>query len=98
MTNWKLHKKLIDAGGLGPAVYICSARANGKLATQRMIESELRASGRTVVYVRPQEPKKLLGARKSWVVMDRDVLTPEHYERAERIWNEYWKGERKRDR
>lgn len=65
--DWKIHKKLIDAGGLGPVVYVIPARGSGKIDTEREMIAELLASGRTVV------------------IRDRDMLTPERYERAERI-------------
>lgn len=86
--DWKIHKKLLDGGGLGPKVYICSARANGKLATQREIESRLRAEGRTVVYVRPDK-KPVRGTTLAGVLIDEDVLTPERWERAEGILNKF---------
>lgn len=76
--DWKIHKKLLDGGGLGPVVYIIPARGNGKIETERERIAELIASGRTVVYGR----------------VDRDMLTPERYERAERILQEFLKGER----
>lgn len=89
--DWKIQKRLLDAGGLGPVVYILRPRTNSCMSRARMRELELRVRGRTVIYVQPQEPKNLLGSRKPWVVRDRDILTPEGYERAERIWNEFWK-------
>lgn len=94
--NWKIHKRLLDAGGLGPVVYIYPARANGKLLLQRKIEAELLASGRTVIYVKPDK-RPVRGVTLAGVFVDRDILTPERYERAERIWNEFWKNKRKGD-
>lgn len=91
--DWKIQKRLLDVGGLGPVVYYIPARGVSRLSDVYRI-LELRASGRTVVYVRPQDSKKLLGARQPWVMRDRDVLTPERYERADRIFNEYWRGKR----
>ena len=92
-NDWKIQKKLLDMGGLGPVVYICKARASCKQALEREDVKELLAGGRTVVYVRPEKHTKLPGSRKPWIVLDRDILTPEQYERADRIWNEFWKGE-----
>ena len=92
--DWKIQKKLLDGGGTGGAVYILAARANNKLSREREMIEKLRAEGRTVVYVRPQDPKKLLGSRKPWPILDRDILTPEQYERADRMWKEYWKEKR----
>lgn len=96
--NWKIHKKLLDAGGLGPVVYILPARGGSKLSAERERYLELLEGGRTVVYGRPDNRKKLVGARQPWILEDRDILTPEAYERAERIWNEYWKGVRDESR
>lgn len=74
-------------------VYIYLQRTNRNLSLERRRYLELVAGGREVVYVRPGE--NLQGSRKQWLILDRDVLTPERYERAERIWNEFWKGKRK---
>ena len=52
--EWKIHKRLLDAGGLGPVVYIIPARGSGKPLTEREQVLELLASGRKVVYVRPE--------------------------------------------
>jgi hypothetical protein len=88
--DWKIQKRLLDAGGLGPIIYILPARSNGKLARDQERISELLSSGRTVVYGRPEKHENLLGSRKSWSLKDRDILTPERYELADRFWNEYW--------
>lgn len=93
--DWKTHKRLLEAGGLGPVVYIYLPRTNRNLSLERRRYLELLAGGRTVVYVRPGDYKKLQGSRKPWLLEDRDILTPERYERAERVWNEFWKGKRK---
>jgi hypothetical protein len=90
--DWKIHKKLIDAGGLGPVVYILPARGSGKPLTERERVYELLASGRKVVYVRPKESKQTCGGRQSWLLPDKDILTPERYERAEKLLNEFLKG------
>ena len=39
-----------------------------------------------------KKPKQLLGGRQPWILRDRDILTPERYERAERILNELMKN------
>lgn len=93
-NDWKIQKKLLEAGGLGPVVYIWPGRACGKTMIQAEYINELLKSWRTVVYGRPVDHKKQLGSRKPWFLPDRDILTPEQYERAERLWNEFWKGER----
>ena len=93
--DWEIHKKLLDGGGLGPVVYIYLPRTNRNLSLEHQRYLELIAGGREVVYVRPGDYKKLQGSRKQWLILDRDILTPERYERAERIWNEFWKGKRK---
>jgi hypothetical protein len=94
MVDWKIHKKLLDAGGLGPVVYIIPGRANGTSFRAYKQYLELISAGRTVVYVSPEKHKRLVGGRSKWVLVDRDVLTPEGYERAERIWNAYWENMR----
>ena len=94
MLDWTIHKKLLDAGGLGPVVYILIPRTNRNLAAEHARYLELLAAGRTVRYIRPGDPKRLQGSRKQWLLRDRDILSPEAYERAERIWNEVWKNER----
>lgn len=83
--NWKIHKRLLDAGGLGPVVYILPARGGSKLSMERERCLQLLAEGRMVVYVRPNP-------RPKSIFIDRDILTPERYERAERIWNEVCGG------
>jgi len=95
MTDWKIHKKLLDAGGIGPIVYIWPARANNKWYMEQKLVEKFLAEGRTVVYGRPQpNRRKLLGTSLYSLIVDRDMLTPEQYERADRIWNEYWKNKR----
>lgn len=90
--DWKIHKKLLDAGGLGPVVYIWPARASGKLSAEREKIERLLKEGRTVVCGRPGKPTR--GITFTGVLLDFDILTPERYERAERIWNEFWKGKK----
>jgi hypothetical protein len=74
---WKIEKKLLEAGGLGPVVYIIPARGSGKLSAERERVEKFLAKGRKVVYGRP----------------DYDMLTPKQYERADRILNHILKGE-----
>lgn len=62
--DWKIQKKLLDAGGLGPVVYILRPRANNCMSRALMRELELLMSGRTVIYVQPR------------IIRDRDILTP----------------------
>lgn len=90
--DWKIHKKLLDAGGLGPIVYIIPARGSSKFETERRRVEELIASGRKVVYVRPDDRKRLQGGRQPWSIVDKDILTPERYERAEKLLTEFLKG------
>jgi NDP-sugar pyrophosphorylase family protein len=92
--DWKIHKKLLDAGGLGSVVYILPARCNNKLALEQEIVNKLLSEGRTVVYGRPKQ-RQLRGTSFAGICVDIDILTPEAYERAERIWNEYWKNKHK---
>ena len=91
--DWKISKKLIDAGGLGPRVYITIPRYNGRTyATQKYCEYLL-SQGRQVIFTQPN-PRgvQLQGRTLRDVIIDKDILPPpESYARAERIWNEYWK-------
>ena len=91
--DWKIHKKLGEAGGIGPIIYILQARGNGKLHKQRELEDKFLASGRKVVYVQPDKNRQR-GFTLAGAIIDLDILTPERCERAERIWNEYWKERR----
>lgn len=90
--DWKLHKKLLDAGGLGPMVYYIPARGMSRLSDAYRI-LELCASGRTVVYGRPGGKRTMMSPGEG--IMDYDMLTPERYERADKILNEFWRGKRK---
>jgi hypothetical protein len=92
--EWKIHKKLLDSGGLGPVVYVVPARGSGKLSAERERVASLLASGRKVVYVRPGESKRSYGGRQAWSLPDKDILAPERYERAEKLLNEFLKGDR----
>ena len=89
--DWKIQKRLFDAGGLGSVVYILPARGGSKLSAERERYLQLLAGGRTVVYVRSNKRARLLGAKQPWFLQDRDMLTPEQYERADKIWNNFWR-------
>lgn len=91
--DWQIHKKLLDAGGLGPVVYIYPARGSCKLETERREVERLLVSGRQVVYVRPEDPKSLLGSRNPWTLRDKDILAPNQLERANEILKKFLKGE-----
>jgi hypothetical protein len=87
--DWKIHKRLLDAGGLGSSVYIMPARGQGKLYAQLELYAKLLAEGRTVIYRLPDKlhrPACVVGD-----ILDYDILTPAALERADRIWREYWK-------
>ena len=92
-VTWNIIKKLLDAGGLGPRVYIHFPRWNGKTMLQYEYYKQLMNQGRQAVIMRPnRRPIGLQNTAFSGVVIDRDVLEPMAYIRAERIWNEYWKS------
>ena len=40
-VDWRIHKKLLDGGGIGDRVYICHGRGSGKTETQRQLVEEL---------------------------------------------------------
>lgn len=88
--DWKIAKKLLDAGGLGSVVYIMPARGQGKMWAQLDLYAKLLSEGRTVVYGRPNEPRRCISYIDS--MLDYDILTPEALERADRIWRAYWEG------
>lgn len=92
--DWKIHKKLMDGGGLGPVVYVIPARCDNRSSLVLEHVEELLASGRTVVYGRPGKSERLQGSRSKLNLRDRDILTLEQYERAERILKEYLKTHR----
>lgn len=75
--SWKIEKRLLEAGGLGTVVYVIPARGGGKLSAEREKVNKFLVEGRKIVYGRP----------------DYDMLTPEQYERADRILNYILKGE-----
>ena len=86
--DWKIAKKLLDAGGLGSVVYIMPARGQCKMWAQLDLYAKLLAEGRTVVYVQPNEPRR--GFTYAGWIIDYDILTPDALERADRIWRAYW--------
>ena len=72
---WKIHKRLLDAGGLGDTVYILPARGNGKIEAQRQLVEDLLKKGKDVVLL-PLED--LRNARtKPAPVPDFDLLLEE---------------------
>ena len=73
--DWKIHKKLLDAGGVGDRVYILQGRGSGKLETERKMIERLEAAGRTVIELRPGDIQK--ARRMSAPVPDFDLLTDE---------------------
>lgn len=92
-NEWKTHKKLLDAGGLGPLVYHIPARGISRLSDAYRI-LELISGGRTVVYGRPGGKRQTVSRVDG--IIDYDILTPDRLERAERVLNEFyafWKGE-----
>lgn len=89
--DWKIHKKLLDVGGVGPVVYYIPARGVTRLSDSYVILN-LISGGRTVVYGRPGNRRQAISLADG--IIDYDILTPERYERAERIWNEFWKGKK----
>lgn len=50
--DWKIHKKLMDAGGVGERIYIYTGRGNGKTFRQQEVIDELIAAGKEVYAVR----------------------------------------------
>lgn len=90
--DWKIAQKLIEGGGLGPRVYIWTPRANGRTVTFEQYMKHI-YDRRQVVMMPAKKPEgvQLHGATLRSVVIDRDILSPESYARAERIWSEYWK-------
>lgn len=91
--DWKIGKKIIEAGGLGPRVYICFPRHCGR---QRLMDdycTTLLNQGRQVVIMSSKklEGYQLQGMAYKYAFIDKDSLSLESYARAERIWNEYWK-------
>lgn len=91
--DWRISKKLLDSGGLGPRVYIHLPRHMGRQHLLDEYCKYLLNQGRQVVIMRPQKPEgyQLQGIGLYNAFIDKDILSPESYARAERIWNEYWK-------
>lgn len=73
--DWKIHKKLLDGGGIGDRVYICQGRGSGKLETERQMIERLEAAGRTVIQLRPEDIRT--ARRMSTPVPDFDLLFDE---------------------
>ena len=91
--DWKIGKKLLDAGGLGPRVYIHLPRHMGRQHLLNEYCKYLLNQGRQVVIMRPQKPEgyQLQGMAYKYAFIDKDILSPESYARAERIWNAWWR-------
>ena len=90
--DWKIGKKLIEAGGLGSRVYIHLPRNHGRTQLLRMYYEQLLNQGRQVIIMQPnRKPVGLQAVSYADIIVDHDILSPESYARAERIWKEYWK-------
>ena len=88
--DWKIHKTLVDAGGLGDSVYLHIPRGVSK--TQLISEhiKELKAKGKevyTVTYPRPKPTQTNIDRFKS-VVIDRDLIPLNNWGRGS--WGEYF--------
>lgn len=75
-------------------VYVSPARGNGKSLRCRKYILDLMDAGYKVtpVYITPNS--ELRGRRYESVIVDKDILTPAQYERAERMLADILKGER----
>lgn len=91
--DWKIAQKLIEGGGLGPRVYVHLPRNHGRQQLLDEYCKYLLAQGRQVVIMPSKKPEgyQLQGLAYQYLFIDKDILTPESYARAERIWKEYWK-------
>lgn len=84
-VDWRIHKKLLDGGGIGDRVYICHGRGSGKTETQRQLVEELRAKGKDVVLL-SLDTMRETRTYKPGPVSDIDLLTDaERLERSDRI-------------
>ena len=79
--DWKIHKKLLGAGGLGDTIYICQGRGSGKLETELRLIEDLQAKGKDVVLLSLNDMRETR-TYKPGPVTDFDLLTDE--ERAAR--------------
>ena len=80
-VDWRIHKKLLDGGGIGDRVYICHGRGSGKTETQRQLIEELESKGKNVVLLSLND-MRTTHTYKPGPVSDFDLLTDE--KRAER--------------
>ena len=80
-VDWRIHKKLLDGGGIGDKVYICHGRGSGKTETQRQLIEELESKGKDVVLLSLND-MRTTRTYKPGPVSDFDLLTDE--KRAER--------------
>ncbi len=69
-NDWKIHKRLLDAGGLGDTVYICQGRGSGKTITELEQIEELLAKGKTVIPVRLEDSNLSLKRHDNKIVFD----------------------------
>ena len=69
-NDWKIHKRLLDAGGLGDTVYICQGRGSCKTTTELEQIEELLAKGKTVIPVRLEYLNLSLNRHDNKIVFD----------------------------
>lgn len=70
--DWVIHKKLLEAGGLGDTVYIHPARGGGRLYPQLELYKKLMEEGRDVKVVNVRD-RPLNVEKFKEVVLDRDL-------------------------
>lgn len=70
--DWVIHKKLLEAGGLGDTVYIYPARGGGRLYPQLELYKKLMEEGRDVKVVKVHD-RPLNVEKFKEVVLDRDL-------------------------
>ena len=75
-VDWRIHKKLLDGGGIGDRVYICHGRGSGKTETQRQLVEELESKGKDVVLL-SLDTMRETRTYKPGPVSDLDLLTDE---------------------
>lgn len=85
-NDWRIHKRLVEAGGISERIYIYNARGGCKFIGYQELLVDLLSTGRKVVYVRRDDIMRDNGYRDT--IMDEDILTLERYERADRLINE----------
>lgn len=70
--DWVIHKKLLEAGGLGDTVYIYPARGGGRLYPQLELYKNLMEEGRDVKVVKVHD-RPLNVEKFKEVILDRDL-------------------------